>query len=65
MADFVVQCLHGIDGKAKTLEPRTLEDVVHSTEVGELKHFDFLQIGTKGTTSDDGVDDEPESTSSP
>lgn len=48
MGAFVKQCQRYTDGKAGTLKPGTLREVVRTTETGEGTLFDFLYIGTGG-----------------
>ena len=41
---FVRQCLHCIDSKAGSAMPRSLGDLVHGTERGDMLHFDHLSL---------------------
>lgn len=58
MSSFAKQCLHYIDGKAGALKPRSLGEVVHSIEVGNVIHFNFPHIETAGGVGENGVGDE-------
>ena len=43
--EFVQQCLHCVDSRAGNVVPRPLGEILHGTEVGEVLHFDYLNLG--------------------
>ena len=57
IAKFVCQCLHCVDSKAGSAMPRPLGDLVHSTEVGDVLHFDYLSLGESDVVDAGGLID--------
>ena len=45
IAEFIRKCLHYTDSKAGNAVPRPLGDLVHGTEVSDVLHFDYLNLG--------------------
>ena len=45
MANFVNKCLHCRDSKPGKMVPQPMGEVVRVESVGEVVHFDFLQVG--------------------
>lgn len=48
VAAFIKQCLHCMNGKAETLKPRPLGEVVHGAEIGKVITLNFLHIEKGG-----------------
>ena len=54
---FVV-CLHCVDTRAGEIVPRPYSDTVHVTAPGEVVHFDFLYVGSRGPEGSEGLPEE-------
>ena len=44
VAEFVIYCLQRVDSHSYNMEPRPLDEVVHSVKVDEVLHFDYLSL---------------------
>ena len=58
VTEFVKQCLHCMDSKAREKVPRSLGETVHGTRPGEVVHFDYLYVGASGLLGDDCLDED-------
>lgn len=49
--DFVRLCLHGMDSKVDDAMSHPLGDLVYGTEVGDVLHFNYINLGERGAIS--------------